>query len=99
MRLQISEKESGVRQVMSTMGLLDSPFWITWIMFEGSTPATLVACLPCEQSTLLKTAVYGCLHKHVGNFDLHECMHARQVTSAWLLCLDLPPPWTTDFQL
>ena len=32
---QVSEKESGVRQVMSTMGLLTSPFWLTWALFEG----------------------------------------------------------------
>ncbi|DBA88907.1 TPA: hypothetical protein ACH3X2_000146 [Trebouxia sp. C0005] len=31
----VSEKESGVRQVMSTMGLLTSPFWLTWALFEG----------------------------------------------------------------
>ncbi|KAL3149709.1 hypothetical protein ABBQ38_013538 [Trebouxia sp. C0009 RCD-2024] len=31
----VTEKESGVRQVMSTMGLLNSPFWLTWSLFEG----------------------------------------------------------------
>ncbi|DBB06884.1 TPA: hypothetical protein ACH3X3_009543 [Trebouxia sp. C0006] len=31
----VGEKESGVRQVMNTMGLLTSPFWLTWALFEG----------------------------------------------------------------
>ena len=43
---QVSEKESGVRQVMSTMGLLNSPFWLTWGLFEGGLPcAAQPSCL------------------------------------------------------
>ena len=39
---QVGEKESGVRQVMSTMGLLTSPFWLTWALFEGQLISTLL---------------------------------------------------------
>ena len=43
---QVSEKESGVRQVMSTMGLLTSPFWLTWALFEGQLSIPLYSHLP-----------------------------------------------------
>ncbi len=42
---QVGEKESGVRQVMSTMGLLTSPFWLTWALFEGQLSSPLYSYL------------------------------------------------------
>ena len=47
---QVGEKESGVRQVMSTMGLLTSPFWLTWALFEGQLSFPLYSLLFCMQS-------------------------------------------------
>ncbi|KAK9828716.1 hypothetical protein WJX72_001692 [[Myrmecia] bisecta] len=42
----VHEKESGVRQAMKTMGLMDSAFWLTWAIFEGVL-ALLHALLIC----------------------------------------------------
>lgn len=49
---QVSEKESGVRQAMSTMGLLDTPFWLTWGIFEGALVSVSLALLSIIYSPL-----------------------------------------------
>lgn len=56
---QVTEKESGVRQVMSTMGLLNSPFWLTWSLFEGCLPSHVSCLLSCVNNLLLCTALWS----------------------------------------
>ena len=48
---QVSEKESGVRQVMSTMGLLNSAFWLTWSLFEGAMYSSSSALLSAKRTS------------------------------------------------
>jgi hypothetical protein len=30
----VSEKDSGLRQAMRTMGLMDSSYWASWVLFD-----------------------------------------------------------------
>ena len=43
---------------MSTMGLLNSPFWLTWGLFEGGLPCAASAVLPCINTSLMCTTLW-----------------------------------------
>ena len=38
----VGEQELGLRQMLRTMGMLDSSYWLSWMLFEVNTPSLCV---------------------------------------------------------
>lgn len=36
----VAEQEVGLRQMLTTMGMLDSAYWLSWLLFEVGTLLT-----------------------------------------------------------
>ena len=51
----VGEQELGLRQMLRTMGMLDSIYWLSWMLFE----VTLACCY--EYDTCLAVRVTECL--------------------------------------
>lgn len=45
----VGEQELGLRQMLRTMGMLDSSYWLSWMVFEVSTLSVFVTCQSCAK--------------------------------------------------
>lgn len=45
----VGEQELGLRQMLRTMGMLDSSYWLSWMLFEVSTFSVFVPCESCAR--------------------------------------------------